>query len=511
MIKFLKQISPLQRSTALIIFTIALVKIPIVIRDLVLTTYFGVSKSLDNYLYSMIVPMFFAGIISLSLNFFFIPAYLKIKTQSGTDHAKEYAHTFFIYLSAVLIMVALAIGVIIPGFIVKMNPVFFNSATHIEYFYHLSKWASIFFLFYTLSSFFTSLLQAEHRYQMSLYPQILIPLSGIISVVLNYQSLGIASAIYGATLGSVFCFLIYYFYSLKAKLINGIKGGIGSLKSHGDHSQFFILIFALIIPSFIGLIDQQMASLLGEGKLTTLAYGMRIPDGFSEIISSGLAIAVFSHFSQWHIENRHDLIIEASQKLILLATFFLIPLCAFMMLYAGPIISVIFKRGAFDQTATLAVSQVLQSYVFVFYLTVIATIAIRIISSLGKFQFFIFLGLIIFVLKITLNLLLMQKFNIVGIALAAIIMQVFNCYLLYGYLQKNGLPIFNQNFINLLFKAFVIVTVAIFVFSFIKILANDLIDMSQILIGILALSSFWGMLLVLNKKYQMITLPIDKK
>ncbi|GEM_PF-3450412 len=497
---FFKNLS-IQSNTILIIASIGLIKAPMVIRDILLTFYFGIDKNLDVYFYSLIFPVFFLGIFSAGLTAFFIPAYLSIKKE-GKHAAMQFAGQVFVFMMVIIAFLVLSLAYTVPQLTEKLNPAFLE----MSYYHTLLRWTWIFFIFSMLGIILSSLLQAEHRYFKSLYPQMLVASGSILSVVLFYKSLGVVSAILGSALGAMLCFAVYYFYCRRAKLIHPPTLKNPSEKIPIQLGQFWILILTFSIPCLMPLIDQYMASTLKEGSLSIFNYGTRIPDGLAEIFSSGLGVAVFSHFSQWHVESKNHLIVDATRKAVTLATLFILPLCAFILILAQPIISIIFERGAFSRNATLEVSRVLQFYSFFTYFSILSILGTRAISALKKNYFLLLSTLVALTVKVILNLIFVRFLGVAGLALANIGTLFLYCCLIYCFLAMKKVHIFEKVFISKL----TVCSGGAALIAFILTLANQcfssLSDLYQILIGFSILSVLFIFIFKVFIKYKIISI-----
>lgn len=497
---FLKKLSPIQRNTFWIIVGVIVIKMPLILRDILLVGYFGVGTNADLYFYALVVPMFFSTILSASINYFVIPAYWKVKTDEGADVARQYANTLLVYLSLFLLLITFLSSSVIPHALVKINLINFSSSAEVLFFNTLSIWASLFFFFGVLSAFLISLLQAEHRYTVSIYPQALVPAFSIAAIVLAAKSLGIIAAIIGATVGAFATFVFYYLYSQRIRLIDGFRRGFQRSKIKINHEEFFLLTFACLFPAFTTLIDQQMAGMLGKGKLTIFTYGTRLPNGITEILCVGLGIAVFSHFATWHAENDNQKLKMATQKIILLITIFIIPVCAFMLLFAQPLIILLFERGAFLRSDTLAVAKILSFYAFSIYFAVIATIAAKAISAVRRNNIFLALAFGLSVFRIFANLILIRFFDINGLALSHILTHILNCLLLFYFLDQVGIHIFERAFRRKIFICIIPVLLMLLLLQSVRMLTSTYSPFVSLTTGALVFALFISVIIYTNRQ-----------
>lgn len=444
-------LTSIQRDTIKIIIALGVIKVAFFFRDMVFANFFGIERGADIYFYSLILPMILFSFFAGSFNSFFIPTYLKVKSEQGANRATNYSSQLILYSFLVILLISFLSGWVVPPVVIKMVHPGIILDAEIPTFLHFSRLTALFFFFYLSSALLSSLLQAEHRYSHSFYPQLLMPLMAVVFIVFGSELYYVHSAVYGMLAGSIGCFLVliflthkfglfaYFFHKFDKLLIKELTVNI---------QQLVLLLITGIFPSLINVLDQYMAGSLGEGQLTILNYGIRIPDGFSEMLGMGLGIAVFSHFSQWAAEKRHEYIVNATQRLIIYVTIFVIPLCFYLAFFSKPLIGFLFERGAFSAIATKRVSDVLGYYAFVIYFFVIGIIGTRLISALSRNQLVLIFGATNLITKISLNFILIKLLGLPGIPLATLGMYAIGITLIYYLLHKEGLMIFTKSFAN---------------------------------------------------------------
>ncbi len=496
-----KILSPLQRSSLVIIFATGLIKIPLVLRDIAMAGYFGIDKQMDLYLYALIVPAFLAALTTASFNYFFIPSYVTVKTQKGADHARQYVDQLFTLALIFMLLFTFLLGLFVPHILIRMNPGIFTRPELITQFFVFSFLASALFGFQIIALILAFLLQAEHRYLDSLLPQALAPVVSIFGIVLFGKSCGIISALYGGLLGSVTSFGVLYLLCHRFKIISGPGPAMALKKIDVDYSQLMLLTFAFILPSLLGVIDQQMAISLGEGKLAALTYGLRLPDGITEIFCGGLSIAVFSYFSEWYARGQHHELVEATQKVIVFSTLLLIPMSLFLFLCARPIISLLFERGAFTLEATMLVSQNLKFYCFAMYFVVVATIGAKVISAIRENRFFLGFAIKLFVIKIVFNIVFIRVLGINGIALASVITHIASCALVFIFLYKKGIHILEKSFFLRIFRCILFILCLLIMAVLMTAWMSGYLPILQIFSILLMFAGSMAAVLKLNFKY----------
>ena len=496
----LKKITPIQANSIGIILMMGIIKIVFFLRDIIIAYYFGVSKDVDIYLFVLIVPMFLYNIISGSFYLYFVPTYLKIKTDSGPDTAKEYFSRFITIATPILALIAAFYAWGLPDSFLGINNVSDN-IKDIANFRHMLNWAAVFFFFFTISSFLISLLQAEHHYARSFMPQILIPACSILFIVSYARTLTVASALYGTAVGSALSFLTLCFYAQKLKFFKRFHFHLGDRQGTSNIEQFFILIVSAFLPNLINMVDRQIAINLGEGKLTALNYGFILPGGLLEIFSAGMGIALYSYFSQWIATDKKHLMIETTQKVFICTISFIVPLCSFLIVYARPIIAVLFERGIFTAQDTLIVAPTLQCYAMMPAFAIIGIIGARIVSTTRKNQALLVIGTVLFVVKMLSNYILIRFFDFYGIPLATVLMYLLMIFIVFRYLHLLQFHIFCSDFLKQMGRGLIAATGVFFSFMIALNFSNEFSNFSKILSGACLLGAWLFITFRMNRRY----------
>jgi len=416
-------------------FALLVIKLAGFLRDILVVKYFGLSALVDVYLYALVVPTLLYGVISYSFSNYFIPNYLlnKERFKENENLIKQYAFYILLIFIVLSFLLSLFFSLGLPELLINLNSSLFATESLKTTFVGFSQWVAVYFFFYSLATLFTALLQAEHHYNSSIYPQILIPLTSVVLVWTAHNTLGLSSAVYGLAWGAVLSFALLLIFIKKRGLIT-FKihfSDIARFHQAKNLREFWYLLIAFSFPSLMSFIDSNIAAFL----------------------ATALGISILSHLSEWHANKKIPKIADAIQRGIIFATLFLIPFCSFIIIFAPHIVTILYQRGNFTEADTLTVSQILQSHIFSVYLNFLLILAYRVISSLEKNKFFLKLYLVLFLTKMILNYIFVNLWGIVGLPLASLVMNFAGTLAVYYYLNQH-IPFleahFSKRFLNIL-------------------------------------------------------------
>jgi putative peptidoglycan lipid II flippase len=212
----------------------------------------------------------------------------------------------------------------------------------------------------------------------------------------------------------------------------------------------FRKVLKLAVPALIGLlaaevnilVDQLIASLLGEGSVAALSYGLRVTQVPQGIFAIALATALLPTLSRQTAMGKLD---DAGRTLgfsTLVITGIMLPAALYLIVMAEPVVRVMFFRGEFSDTSLRLTAASLRFYSIgmVFYAAVKITAPVYYALKDTKTPVKIAIGCM--GLNIVLNGSLTYLFMrtgiaepIAGLALASSISSMVNLLLLKRYLK----------------------------------------------------------------------------
>ena len=98
-----------------------------------------------------------------------------------------------------------------------------------------------------------------------------------------------------------------------------------------------------------------------------------------------------------------------------------------LIYYSEPVVALVFQRGAFVAEDTRLVGQIQAMYLLQVPLYVVSMLFTRLISALKEIQVFMWGNAINLSMYIALTYVLMQRFGVIGIALATSLMYLISC------------------------------------------------------------------------------------
>ncbi|MFR6550950.1 MAG: murein biosynthesis integral membrane protein MurJ [Paraclostridium sordellii] len=223
----------------------------------------------------------------------------------------------------------------------------------------------------------------------------------------------------------------------------------------------------LVGPVFIGvavnqinaMIDRTLASTLQAGSISALNYANRLNNFVMGLFIMSIAAVIYPILSKLSTENDKTKFYESVRRSINTVILLEIPISVGAIVLANPIVSVLFKRGEFDEKATRMTAIALIFYSIGMVAFGLRYILGKVFYSLQETKTPMINGAIAMILNIALNLVLVRFMGYAGLAFATSISSIICIFLLFRS-SKKKIGYFGQDkIINSIVKALISATV----------------------------------------------------
>ena len=182
-----------------------------------------------------------------------------------------------------------------------------------------------------------------------------------------------------------------------------------------DYGSLAVTNFVLGSSLFL---DQSMAAMLGFGAVSILNYGTRLVAVLIAIGPEALGIILLPRFSQMVVEDGHTRLRRVLKRYVSIAMLGSAAITGVLFCLSEMIVKVALKHGAFSASDTLAVASVQKISLLQLPFAVGVSLLGRFIASAKLNWTLIPISACSLILNAVLNLLLMRRFSVAGIALS---------------------------------------------------------------------------------------------
>ncbi len=385
-------------------------------KELVVAYKFGTSGELDAFLIAFLLPTFAVGVMANSLPSAFIPTYIDARESKGRDEACKLFYSVFLRFLGLLLLSAAVFGALLYYFI----PAIYSglSGENIILTQKLFLVMMPFLVINGLAKLFTAVLNAEEDFAFAGISPVCMPLFAVISLLIFEPIFGIHALAYGVLAGSFIELCLLAVRVIKKKLflvfhrtrcINGVRKVA---------SQYAPMVIGMLMVASVPLIDQSMASMLGEGHVSAYNYGSRIVYFALGLATVSLGTAVFPYFSKMSAEkdwvNAFNTFRTYKRIIIIAGGIFSI----IMFSFSETIVGFLFQRGEFtaEDTTRAGLVQAFFSLQVPFYIGQILTV--RFLSALKKNRILMWVSMNTVALNIVFNYIFMRIYGVAGIAIS---------------------------------------------------------------------------------------------
>ncbi len=421
---------------ALVIFLWTLVdKILAVGKEMLLAREFGIDASLDVFNLAYTVP----GIITLLLNnaFFsaFIPLYLEWRHTLPQHLVRDNVMTVFIASIFGVVVVTLAGWLSAPWFFPLLGYGMGQEQQQLGI--ALERLLLIVVMLEGVSGLFAALLQAWKTFAAVTFAQSFINIS-LILFLLYGAKYGIDLLAWGTIYG---CAAKLLFLALCVGRRTFASWRPFTLRISVLRPYFAIVVpllgSALIVNSIL-MVDQSMATQFSPGGVSSLRYAFRINDLPLQLVIIAISRAIFPYISESAAQDDQESMRHVFKRAMIFVGLITFPIMVFVFVFAPDVVSVLLRRGAFGEDATLRTAITLQSYVLGLYFFAYTFINSAFFTALQKVKTLFIMGVFSLLLNVGLNWLFIHLLKgVYGIALSSSVGSAIICLIFIILLHRN--------------------------------------------------------------------------
>ena len=441
------------RASAVIIIWSLVDKILAIGKEVLTAQRFGVSASLDVFNLAFSFPGTIILLFSGALTSAFVPLYLEWRHRSPRE-ADSHA-TWLIYLTTLIFAVLTLICFVLTPEIIQLIGYGFKPAEK-----HLAvvmERLLILLIFIDGAGIlFRGILHARklffHLYVAPIFVNI-----AIIFLLIYDMGLDIYVLVWGFLIGT----LIKTIYMGVALRREGFQYGTPLPFDRQEMRSVWLLAVPMLGSQLIAnsnlLVDHVMATELPAGSVSTLRYAFRINDLPVQVVIAAVSRAIFPFISEEAAAGRQENLRDIFKYSLIFLGFLTFPITCLMVLFSEDLVTVLLKRGAFDQEAARQTAETLVLYSVGLFFYAYTFINGTFFAALKNTKALLYMGIVSIFLNVFLNLLFMHFWGVKGIALSTSatmgIISIWFIFLLKKNLGITNLSKMLSSFSRLIFAA----------------------------------------------------------
>ncbi|PTL36526.1 murein biosynthesis integral membrane protein MurJ [Candidatus Methylomirabilis limnetica] len=409
------------------------------VRDLIIARTFGAGTATDAFFAAFRLPNMLRELLGEgALSAAFIPVFTEAFTKRGRESAWRLAWTILTLLALLLVLISIA-GILLAPWLVRLiAPGFQSIPEKLHLAIYLTRLMFPYILFIGVAALFMGILNSQgHFATPALSPSILnIAMIGCALFLTPYVDPPIMALAIGVLIGGVGQLLV--------QIPVVWRRGMGAHRGFDLSDPAVGRITRLMTPGVAGLAVTQvnvfvgtlLASLMGEGGISILYYAFRLIQLPIGVFGVAIATAAFPAMARQAASRSLGEVGATVAYAIRLVLFVTLPAMVGLMVFRIPIVQLLFERGAFDRTVTLATAEVVLFYAFGLGAYVSNRILVPAFYSLQDTATPVKIGMVAVMVNIASSLLLMRPMGLVGLALATSLSSFVNLGLLLIVLRR---------------------------------------------------------------------------
>lgn len=425
------------------------------LRDVVIANFYGAGMVSDAYFYAYQIPaisIILLGGIGGPFHSAVVSVFSKMIPDLNAKAPKNVNKLFNTFLTSSF-LVFLVLGVLVFAFSdVIMNVIIANGSPELVHLasMHLKIMSPVLVVGGVVGIYYGILITYKEFLIPNISPILMsVAIIAIISLV-RHDNSGVMLAL--ATTVGALCQFVYQLPKLKSL---GFKFRPNlDVFNNPQYKNILELLFPAILSSTVGqvyiYVDMFFASQLQEGAWSAIGYANRLFQFPVGVLVTAFLVPLFPIFSKLVGEKDYDNIRYYFNKGVGLLNFVAFPILVLIILLSTNAIQLIFQRGAFNEVATMMVSEALcyLSISIIFY--VFRDSITRVFYAFNDSRTPFLVALSSIVIKFILNFLFVKQLGIGGITLSTSFVTLINGFWLGLLIKKKMHMDYGIYFKNLL-------------------------------------------------------------
>ena len=359
--------------------------------QVVVAAAFGTRSEMDAFVAASTLPQYVSAIILNSLSVVFVPVFIE-HNRLGKGGATEIVNATVTWSVLVLLVTAL-VGIVCAGTFLRWTaPGLMPPARQIAILVAWVAWPGV--VFATVATLATGILQAQGRFTWSSMVPALAAVFNLVLVLALVGRAGVVGVAIAATLS------LALQVALLMRVFSRQHGGFRL--SFGAGQMGFLRVVHLIWPLVLAsaiyranpLVDRYWASQLGVGVLAQLGYAFKLVSSLQMLLATGITTVIFPRMAEDAAGADGAALrrtLGFSMRLMWVAV---APVVTIGAVLALPVVTGVFRRGAFTAADAEAVADLLRIYLFALIGGCLGNLSARAFYALKKTRTVAVLGTI---------------------------------------------------------------------------------------------------------------------
>jgi putative peptidoglycan lipid II flippase len=392
------------------------VKLAATMKEFTVAGIFGRGDALEAFLIAALVPGLLINLISESMNQALIPTLVQVRTVEGRERAQQLLSNALVCTCVLLLLASMGMALAARFFFPLTGSHF--AAAKLNLTIHLFYGLLPVVVLTGVASLFTAVLNTTGTFASPALAPIVTPLAIMLAAPLLANRFGIWAIVYGTVIGALL-HAMWTGLMMNASEYRLVLRWYGMCEATREVGRQYCPLFLSGLVASGGLIvDQSMAAMLPAGSVSALAYAGRFVSVALALLGGAFSSAVTPFFSELVARGDWNRCRQTLRTWAWWSAGVAASVTCVLIMGARGLVRVTFQHGAFGPQDTSAVSSVLIIYALQIPFFVCSRVYYRFLVTMRRTDVVFYCGFLNLGLDIVLNLLLMPRFGVAGIALS---------------------------------------------------------------------------------------------
>lgn len=411
------------------------------IRDILIAAALGAGPVADAFFVAFKLPNLFRRLFAEgAFSAAFVPIFAGMVESDGKNAARVFAEQAMSVLLVALFAITIVAEITMPWLMRVVAPGFLDEPDKFALTVEFTRITFPYLLFISLVSLLSGVLNSFGRFAAAAATPILLNVCLIGAILLLAPQMptpGHALA-WGIAAAGVVQFVWLYFAV--------VREGIWLRLPRPRVTNEIRILYRRALPVAIGagvyqvnlVVDMIIASLLPSGSISYLFYADRVTQLPLGVVGVAVGTALLPMLSRQVRADNHVAAMHSQNRALEFALLLTLPAAVALFIIAGPIITVLFQRGAFGPDQATATASALAVYALGLPAYVLVKSLVPGFFAREDTRTPVKISVITMIANIALSLILMGSFLHVGLAMATAMASWLNALLLAFVLWRRG-------------------------------------------------------------------------
>jgi len=396
-----------------------------------IAAWFGITSETDSFFFAYSLILFLANIFAPVIQNVIVP-YIAEAKKKDEDVGKFVGNILGVSSIGLFGLVVVALLIVRP--ILSVITRFDSEALSIVYRLIVETSPLVIFLVWT--GILAGTLNAYKRFTFPAVSPAFRAMVNLSIIFILKERLGVHAIAMGYIVGELVQIIVLLNVIERLKILKlsfsiNLNSSVREFLKTGSFQAIGMVTLGLNI-----FVNNTMASWLGTGSVSILYYADRIYMIPVTFMTTGLLVAILSHWSGRYYKSGIIRLKEDVEKAVKTIAIITLPIVVILILVRQPVVKLAFGRGAFDLEKLPEVGRVWVFYLLGLLPYIIRQVYVRAHLTLKNTKALMRISFCSFVLQIVFNYILMRPFKVAGIALSTSLVSLFTAVILFFSLTK---------------------------------------------------------------------------